>query len=121
VHLLGGVFDVCVDRREYVSLWIFLGFGLLVHPPDAVVLDGEEDKIMGICLEKRFGSKMSFGLRGLVLQYFALQWRHFLSFPCGTDGVQAELVPIIAIVPDEVCDLAEGLVHYDVFEQHGRY
>jgi hypothetical protein len=42
-------------------------FGLLVHPPDVIVLDGEEDKMMGICLEKWFGSKMSFGLGGLVL------------------------------------------------------
>ena len=25
-------------------------FGLLVHPPDVAVLDGEEDKTMGICL-----------------------------------------------------------------------
>ena len=25
-------------------------FGLLVHPPDVFVLDGEEDETMGICL-----------------------------------------------------------------------
>jgi hypothetical protein len=85
------------------------------------VLDGEDDETMAICLEKWFGSKMSFGLGSLVLQYSLSRRQHFLGFHCGTGGVRAELVPIIAIVPDEVRDLAEGLVHYDVFKQHGGY
>ena len=42
-------------------------FGLLVHPPDVIVLDGEEDKTIGICLEEQFERKMAFCLGGLVL------------------------------------------------------
>jgi hypothetical protein len=64
---------------------------------------------------------MSFGFGGLVLQYFALRQQRFLGLPCGTGIVLAEFVPIIAIVPDEVHDLTEGLVRYDVFERHGGY
>ena len=33
-------------------------FGLRVHPPEAVVLDGEEDETMGIHLEKWLTSKV---------------------------------------------------------------
>ncbi len=42
-------------------------FSLLVHLPNIVVLDGEEDKAMRICLEERFESKMAFNHGGLVL------------------------------------------------------
>ncbi len=41
-------------------------FSLLVHLPDVVVLNGEENKVMGICLEEWFRSKAAFGLGGPV-------------------------------------------------------
>ncbi len=41
-------------------------FSLLVHLPDVIVLNGEEDKVMGICLEEWFRSKAAFGVGGLV-------------------------------------------------------
>ncbi len=85
------------------------------------MLDGEEDKAMRIHLEERFESKMTFDLGGLVLLYFALQRQRLLGFSCGTGGVGAKFIPIIAVVPDEVRDLAEGLVCYNVLERHGRY
>ena len=34
-------------------------------------------------------------------------------------SVRAELVPIVAIVTNEVRDLVEGLVPDDVFKRHG--
>jgi hypothetical protein len=46
----------------------FGSFGLLVHPPDVVVLDGEEDETMGICLEKWLSSEFTRGFGGLVTQ-----------------------------------------------------
>jgi hypothetical protein len=39
--------------------------------PDVIVLNGEEDKVMGIPLEEWFRSKAAFSLGGLVFQYFA--------------------------------------------------
>jgi hypothetical protein len=33
-------------------------------------------------------------------------------------GVVTELFPVVAVVADEVCDLAEGLVHDNVLEWH---
>ena len=42
-------------------------FGLLVHPPDVAVLDGEEDKTMGIHLEKWLSSKFACSFGGLVV------------------------------------------------------
>ena len=41
-------------------------FGLLVHPSDVAVLDGEEDKTMGIHLEKWLGSKFACSFGSLV-------------------------------------------------------
>ena len=46
-------------------------FGPLVHPPDVVVLDGEEDETMGICLEKWLSSEFTRGFGGLVTQGLA--------------------------------------------------
>ena len=41
-------------------------FGFLVHPPDVAVLDGEEDKTMGIHSEKWLSSKFACSFGGLV-------------------------------------------------------
>ena len=46
----------------------------LIHSPDVIVLNGEEDEAMGICLVEWFRSKAAFGLGGLVFQYFASWW-----------------------------------------------
>ncbi len=49
-----------------------------------------------------------------------LSWRwRFDCFSGGAGGVVAELVPVIAVVADEVGDLAEGLVQGSAFERHG--
>ena len=84
------------------------------------MLDGEEDEAMRICLEEWSESKMVFDLGGLVLRYFASRWQRLLGFPHGTGSVRAKFIPIIAVVLDKVCDLAEGLVCYNVLEWHGR-
>jgi hypothetical protein len=82
--------------------------------PDVIVLNGEEDKVMGIPFKEWFRSKASFGLGDLVFQYFA-SWRWgLLSFPCGTSGVGAN-----SVVAYEFGDLPEGLVCDNMAEQHG--
>ena len=44
-------FSVCGIRREVDLIVSPKGrFGLFVHPPDVVVLDGEEDKMIGVRL-----------------------------------------------------------------------
>ena len=44
------------------------GFSLLVHPPDVVVLDGEEDNAMRVCLEEQLRSESAFNFGILVVQ-----------------------------------------------------
>ena len=44
------------------------GFGLLIHPPDVIVLDGEENKAMRVCLEERLRSEGAYIFGILVLQ-----------------------------------------------------
>ena len=59
---------VCGIGREVDLLGSPKGrFRLFVHPPDGVVLDGEEDKTIGVRLEEQFGGKMAVHLGGLVL------------------------------------------------------
>jgi len=59
---------VCGISREVNLLGSLKGrFRFFVHPPDDVVLDGEEDNTIGVCLEERFGGKMAIFLGGLVL------------------------------------------------------
>ena len=41
------------------------------------------------------------------------------GFPCSAGCVDAEFIPIVTIVADEVGDFAESLVHYDVWKGHG--
>jgi hypothetical protein len=66
--------------------------------PDVIVLNGEEDKVMGIPLEEWFRSKVAFGLGGLVFQYFA-SWRWGLfSFPYKTSGVGADLSLLLLLL-----------------------
>ena len=43
------------------------GFGLLIHSPYIIVLDGKEDEMMRVCSEKWFRGKESFGFGGLML------------------------------------------------------
>jgi hypothetical protein len=98
------------------------GFGFFAHPPDIIVLDGEEDKTMGVCLEEQLGGEIAFSFGILVTQDLsAHRWRFFYSFPGGrgVSGVVAELIPVVAVLADEVRDLAEGLVGDDVLEGHG--
>ncbi len=52
----------------------------------------------------------SFGLGDLVGQCFALLWYAGLNFPHGVGGVVAELIPIIAVITDEVGDFPKSFV-----------
>ncbi len=84
------------------------------------MLDWEEDKAVGICLEEQFESKVAFSFCNLVLQCFAVQWWHLLGFPRGrgAGSVGAEFIQIIVVVADEAIDLTKGLVHEDVLKKH---
>ena len=94
-------------------------FGLLVHPPDVVVLDGEENKMVGVCSEKWFGSKEPFSFGGLVCRWWFERRGGSRRFPCVVSCVGgAEFILVIAVVTDKVGDLAKSLVRYDVLERH---
>ena len=96
-------------------------FGLLVHPPDVIVLDGEEKETMGIYLEKWLSSEVACSFGGLVARNLMTHRRRGLTgFLCGRRAgcVVAEFFPVIAILTDEVRDLAEGLIRDDVFKGH---
>ena len=43
------------------------GFGFFVHSPDVIVLNGEEDKAVRVCLEERFRGEESIGFGVLVV------------------------------------------------------
>jgi hypothetical protein len=52
LHLQESV-PICGVGREVKLLGSPKGrFSLLVHSPDAIVLNAEKDKVMGICLEE---------------------------------------------------------------------
>ena len=56
-------------------------FGLLAHPPDVVVLDGEEDKRMGIHLDKWLSRDFACSFGGLVVQDLTARgWWRFNGF-----------------------------------------
>ena len=77
------------------------GFSLLVHPPDVVVLGGEEDEAMQVRLEERLRSKSAFNFGILVVRDLSI-WRrrslHGLSRGLGARSVVTELSPVIAVV-----------------------
>ncbi len=71
--------EVLFRRRESVPVYSVArdvdffsspkeGFGLLIHPPDVVVLDGEEDEAMRVCLEERLRSEGAFIFGILVVR-----------------------------------------------------
>jgi len=77
---------------------------------------------MGIFLKEWLRGKVSLYFGFLVARYFfGRQRRRFDGFPRGrrVSGGGAKLFPVVAIVTDEVRDLAEGLVRDDVLEGHG--
>jgi hypothetical protein len=85
------------------------------------VLDGEEKETMGIYLEKWLSSEVACSFGGLVARnHMAHRQRGLTGFLCGRRAgcVVAEFVPVIAILTDEVRDLAEGLICDDVFKGH---
>ena len=83
------------------------------------MLDGEENKMMGFCSEKWFGGKESFGIGGLVFQWWIERGDGGCGFPCSACCVDAEFVPVVTVVVNEVGNFAEGLVRYDVLARHG--
>jgi len=91
---------------------------LLVHAPDVVVLDGEEDETVRVCSEKRFRSKESFGFDGPMFRWWVERGGGSGGFPCGAGCIGAEFMPVITVVADEVGDFTEGLVRYGVLEGH---
>ncbi len=87
---------------------------MLVHLPDIVVLNGKEDETVRVCSEKRFRSKESFGFGGLMLRWWVERGGKSCGFLRSAGRVDAEFIPIVTIVADEVGDFTEGLVRYDV-------
>jgi len=86
------------------------------------MLDGEEEKTMGIFLKEWLRGKVSLYFSFLVAGYFfGRRRRRFDGFPRGrrVSGGGAKLFPVVAVVTDELRDLAEGLVRDDVLERHG--
>ena len=88
------------------------GFGLLVHSPYIIVLDGKEDKTMRVWSEKWFRGEESVGFGGLMFRWWVEGGGGSCGFPCGTGRVDTEFVPIVTVVANEVGDFAEGLVRY---------
>ena len=83
------------------------------------MLDGEENKTVGVCSEKRFGGKESFGFGGLVFQWWIERGDGGCGFLCSACRVDAEFVPAVTVVVNEVGNFAEGLVCYNVLARHG--
>ena len=87
---------------------------MLVHSPDVVVLNGKEDETVRVCSEKRLRSKETFGFGGPMLRWWVERGGGSCGFPRSAGRVDAEFIPIVIIVADEVGDFAEGLVRYGV-------
>ena len=85
------------------------------------MLDGEEDEAMWIFLKEWLGGKMALYFGFFVMRYFFGRRRRFGGFPHGrrVSGGPAKVFPVVAVVTDEVRDLAEGLVRDGVLEGHG--
>ena len=79
----------------------------------------EREQKVGVCSEKQFGGKESFGFGGLVFQWWVERGDGSCRFPCSACRVGAEFIPVITVVANEVGDFEEGLVRYDVLERHG--
>ncbi len=76
---------------------------------------------MWIFLKERLGGKMALYFGFFVMRYFLGRRRRFGGFPHGrrVGGGPAKVFPVVAVVTDEVRDLAEGLVRDGVLEGHG--
>ena len=75
--------------------------------------------MMGVCSEKRFGSKEPFGFGGLVCRWWFEKGGGSCRFPCVAGRVGAKFVPIVAIAANKVGYFAESLIRHDVLEGHG--
>ncbi len=84
------------------------------------MLDGEEDEAMWILLKEWFGGKMALYFGFFVTQYFFGRRQTFDGLPYGRRGSGnfAEVFPVFAVVANEVCNLAEGLVRDGVLKGH---
>ena len=76
------------------------------------MVNGEEDETIWVYLEERFGSKTSIHFGNFL--FCSLLWRFRLrgaGLLDGSSSVRActEFIPVIAVVANEVCNLAEGL------------
>ena len=86
------------------------------------MLDGEEDEVMRISLKEWLRGKVALYFGFFVTRYFYFgRRRGFGGFPHGRQVScnLAEAFPVVAIVTDEVRDLAECLVSDGVLEGHG--
>jgi hypothetical protein len=75
---------------------------------------------MWLLLKEWFGGKMALYLSFFVTRFFVGQRTALGDLPYGRrgSGNPAEVFPVIAVVADDVCDLAEGLVRDGVLEGH---
>ena len=84
-------------------------------------MNGEEDETIWVYLEERFGSKASFhfGIFVFCLLLWGFRLRDDLRDDLSSVRARTEFIPVIAVVANEVCNLAEGLVCDWVFDWHG--
>ncbi len=78
------------------------------------MLNGKENKTVRVWSEKQFRGKESFVFGSLVFRWWVETRGGSCGFPCSAGHVDADFVPVITIVVDEVGDFAESLVCYDV-------
>ena len=79
---------------------------------------------MRICLEERLRSESAFNFGILVVQDLSIRQQrslHGLSCGQGARSVVTELSPVVAVVANEVSNLAEGFIRDNVLQGHGDY
>ena len=85
------------------------------------MVNGEEDKMIWVYLEERFRSKTSVHFGNFMFR--SLLWHFRLRgglLDClSRVRARTEFIPVITIVANEVCNLAEGLVCNWVCDRHG--
>ena len=85
------------------------------------MVDGEEDKTVWVYLEEWFGSKtaINFGNFLFRLLFRCSCHRGGLLEGSSSVPVRTKFIPVVAVVTNDVCNLAEGLVCDWAVERRG--
>ena len=85
------------------------------------MVNGEEDKTVWVYLEEQFGSKtaINFGNFLFRLLFRRSCCRGSLLEGSSSGRVRTKFIPVVAVVANEVCNLAEGLVCDWAVERRG--